>query len=211
MTLNNDQKEKLIDIAMCIIKVYPDSGLSYKYHRCDINFADDDDILNDVVEFFMSYLLCIRYYDGINVLIITITIFLDVIRIEKNTDDRKLFKRYFKVESVNDDPFIKFMACVLSGAGLIDTCDIHEYVITDMGNVCLYIFKLYIEKCKDCDNMMKRKVDKPAISTRELNLLEEIGILKDENIALKKENKQLKDSLNRINEALKLIDNRFDV
>ena len=211
MTLNDDQKEKLIDTAVHIIKEYPDSGLSYKYHRCDINFADDDDILNDVVEFFMSYLLCIRYYDGINVLIITIAIFLDVIRIEKNTDDRKLFKRYFKVESVNDDPFIKFMACVLSGAGLIDTCDIHEYVITDMGNVCLYIFKLYIEKCKDCDNMMKQKVDKPAISTRELNLLEEIGILKDENIALKKENKQLKDSLNRINEALKLIDNRFDV
>lgn len=66
-------------------------------------------------------------------------------------------------------------------------------------------------KDKDCMSSKDQKVDKPAISTRELDLLEEIGILKDENIALKKENKQLKDSLNRINEALKLIDNRFDV
>lgn len=57
MTLNNDQKEKLIDTAMHIIKEYPDSGLSCKYRRCDINFTDYDDLLNDVVKFFMYEIL----------------------------------------------------------------------------------------------------------------------------------------------------------
>lgn len=55
---------------------------------------------------------------------------------------------------------------------------------------------------KDCISSNDKKVDESAISTREFDLLEEIGILKDENIALRKENKILKEDIKELVDRL---------
>lgn len=150
--------DNLKAIIKSIAEQFPESSFATEHVADDLIYLQFDDVLKMAYEYFSYEIIglcgCGTINNTIDYIVKYLTIvayWTDNIRSDNIIDIRNgMMHDNFNVENISDDPLLQFMAYILDDLNFTDHCSsINGTWITDLGRVCLYVYKIYLKSIYD--------------------------------------------------------------
>lgn len=143
VNFNEETESNLRKIADYIKEHYPDSCIAYNDRE---NNMSGYELVEEIADFFSYEIIKLCGCGCPEDTIISIRDYLQIVNDKRNEEWEAIknnFLEKFGVETVYDNPLLQFMAYMLDDKGLTEHgTSIGGNWITDLGKMCLYVYKL---------------------------------------------------------------------
>lgn len=150
--------DNLKAIIKSIAEQFPESSLATDNVINDLRYLSFDDVLKMAYEYFSFEVIGLCGCGAIDATIEVIAKYLAIVNFwTTNIDHENIIdkrneqtKSTFNVTNITDDPLLQFMAYILDDHNLTNHgSSINGTWITDLGIVCLYVYKVYLKTIDD--------------------------------------------------------------